>query len=53
MGSPLAPDNAQYAALKAAAQLTPDAPVAVKNGGLSFDLPRQGATLLVITPAPK
>ena len=53
MGSPLAPDNAQYAALKAAAQLTPDAPVTVKSGNLTFDLPRQGVTLLVITPAPK
>ncbi|HTM81008.1 GH39 family glycosyl hydrolase [Asticcacaulis sp.] len=53
MGSPLAPDNAQYATLKAAAQLTPDAPVAVKANSLAFDLPRQGVTLLVITPAPK
>ncbi|MGA9657792.1 MAG: beta-xylosidase [Asticcacaulis sp.] len=51
MGSPLAPDNAQYAALKAAAELTPDAPMSVENGHLSFDLPRQGVTLLVFTPA--
>lgn len=53
MGSPLAPDNAQYAALKAAAQLTPDTPIALKNGQATFDLPRQGVTLLVITPAQK
>ena len=55
MGSPLAPDNAQYDALKAAALLTPDAPTELKvsdgSAGLNFDLPRQGVTLLVLTPA--
>ena len=55
MGSPLAPDNAQYDALKAAARLTPDAPTPLKVSAgatsLNFDLPRQGVTLLVLTPA--
>ncbi|ESQ94542.1 hypothetical protein ABENE_00175 [Asticcacaulis benevestitus DSM 16100 = ATCC BAA-896] len=54
MGSPLAPDNAQYDALKAAALLAPDQPAALNiNAGetsLNFELPRQGVTLLVITP---
>ncbi|WP_303831087.1 GH39 family glycosyl hydrolase [Asticcacaulis taihuensis] len=51
MGAPLAPDNAQYAALQAAAELKPDAPIAIKDGRLTFDLPRQGVTLLVLKPA--
>jgi xylan 1,4-beta-xylosidase len=56
MGSPLAPDNAQYDALKAAALLTPDAPTALKVSAdatrLNFAMPRQGVSLLVLTPAP-
>ncbi|MFT4074021.1 MAG: beta-xylosidase [Asticcacaulis sp.] len=55
MGSPLAPDDAQYASLKAAAALKPDTPATLKvqanATGLDFDLPRQGVTLLVLKPA--
>ena len=54
MGSPLAPNDAQYAALKAAATLTGESqPVTVagEDGHLSFDLARQGVTLLVLSPA--
>lgn len=54
MGSPLAPNDAQYAALKAASELKGDsAPVAMKSktGTLSFDVPRQGVTLVMLTPA--
>lgn len=57
MGSPIAPSDAQRAALLKAATLAPDeaAPswVAVARGGaeVAFRLPRQGVTLLVLTPA--
>lgn len=57
MGSPIAPTNAQRAALLKAAELaTMDAEptrLATHGGGakLAFDLPRQGVSLLVITPA--
>jgi xylan 1,4-beta-xylosidase len=52
MGSPQAPDAKQYAQLEAASVMAP-APLpalAVANGSatLSFTLPRQGVTLLVI-----
>ena len=57
MGSPLAPTNEQRAALLKAAKLaTMDAepkPVTARDGEakLTFDLPRQAVSLLVITPA--
>ena len=54
MGSPLAPSDAQYAALKTAGTLSGDKAemmVTKAAGTVSFDLPRQGVTLLVITPA--
>ena len=57
MGSPIAPSDTQRAALLKAAQLaTMDARpthVDVHAGGarLRFDLPRQGVSLLVLTPA--
>jgi xylan 1,4-beta-xylosidase len=57
MGSPLAPTNEQRAALLKAAKLaTMDAdpkPLTARSGDarLTFDLPRQGVSLLVITPA--
>jgi len=50
----LPPSDAQYAALKAASELKGDrAPVAIKSktGTLSFDVPRQGVTLVLLTPA--
>ena len=55
MGSPIAPDDAQRAALIKAAQLLPmvDAPrtIAVTGGrgALDFRLPRQGVSLLLLT----
>lgn len=55
MGSPLAPNDAQYAALKVAATLTGEntpITIAADGGDLTFDLPRQGVTLVVLTPAP-
>ncbi|MEI5688613.1 GH39 family glycosyl hydrolase [Sphingomonas kyungheensis] len=57
MGSPLAPTDAQRATLLKAAELTtPDARptrLALRSGtaDLAFDLPRQGVTLLMVTPA--
>jgi xylan 1,4-beta-xylosidase len=53
MGSPVAPNNAQYAALKAAGGLAELAPVSrslVTNGAvtLGFMLPRQGVSLIVL-----
>jgi xylan 1,4-beta-xylosidase len=53
LGSPLAPDDRQYAALQAAGQLTPlgePTTIAIANGigRLSFSLPRQGVSLLTI-----
>ena len=53
MGSPVAPNNAQYAALKAAgglAELAPASRTAVTKGAvtLPFTLPRQGVSLLVL-----
>lgn len=57
MGSPIAPNDRQRADLLRAAQLstvanTP-ASVAVSHGqaGLDFTLPRQGVSLIVLTPA--
>jgi xylan 1,4-beta-xylosidase len=57
MGSPIAPSNAQRAQLQQAAQLTPiapgDAALSVAKGvaGLDFTLPRQGVSLIVLSPA--
>jgi len=52
MGSPQAPDEKQYAQLEAASVMAPAAlpALAVDQGraGLSFTLPRQGVTLIVI-----
>jgi xylan 1,4-beta-xylosidase len=54
MGSPVAPDPAQYAALERASDLATlePAPAAVgMDGGkvtLGFTLPRQGVSLLVV-----
>ncbi|MEO7497709.1 MAG: hypothetical protein ABIT83_15320 [Massilia sp.] len=52
MGSPQSPDYAQYKTLEAASVMQPAqlAPLALKNGAgsLSFTLPRQGVTLLLI-----
>ena len=54
MGSPVAPDPAQYAALQRASELAPleGSPSAlVVDGGkatLAFTLPRQGVSLLVV-----
>jgi xylan 1,4-beta-xylosidase len=53
MGSPVAPNNTQYAALKAAgglAELGPVSRAAVKNGSLTlpFTLPRQGVSLVLL-----
>ncbi len=56
MGSPIAPSNAQRAQLQQAAQLAPiapgDMPLAVAKGSSSVDitLPRQGVSLIVLTP---
>nr|WP_236704441.1 MULTISPECIES: beta-xylosidase [unclassified Sphingomonas] len=56
MGSPIAPTDAQRAALLKAAQLTtmeavPEhLPVGETGATLSFRLPRQGVSLLVLTP---
>ena len=52
MGSPLAPNQAQYDALTAAAKLTPlgAATPLDAHGELSFDLPRQGVALIVLSP---
>ena len=56
MGSPIAPTEAQRKALIEAAQLTTLDPspsaIAVKRGGsrIAFVLPRQGVSLLVLTP---
>ncbi|MBB3474733.1 GH39 family glycosyl hydrolase [Sphingomonas sp. BK345] len=56
MGSPLAPSDAQRTALKQAAALDAIAPaerVVVRRGAgeIAFTLPRQGVSLLVLTPA--
>ncbi|MCK8455120.1 GH39 family glycosyl hydrolase [Sphingomonas faeni] len=57
MGSPLAPTNEQRAALLKAAELATMNPkpkqLMARSGDakLTFDLPRQGVSLLVITPA--
>lgn len=54
MGSPIAPDDRQYARLKEASRLTPleDAPAVVPAEGgvatLRFALPRQAVSLLVL-----
>jgi xylan 1,4-beta-xylosidase len=53
MGSPVAPNNTQYAALKAAgglAELAPSTRATVANGtvALRFALPRQGVSLLIL-----
>jgi len=53
MGSPVAPNREQYAALEAASQLATlgaPQPVTVSNGvaSLEFDLPRQGVSLVVL-----
>jgi xylan 1,4-beta-xylosidase len=52
MGSPLSPDFKQYQALEAASRMaaTELAPLALKGGAgtLTFALPRQGVTLLLI-----
>ncbi|MDQ2664912.1 MAG: beta-xylosidase [Gemmatimonadota bacterium] len=53
MGSPVAPNNAQYAALKAAgglAELVPVSRAAVASGAvvLNFPLPRQGVSLVIL-----
>jgi xylan 1,4-beta-xylosidase len=54
LGSPVAPDRAQYAALQAAARLTPlegapsRAPVASGVASLEFRLPRQAVSLVVL-----
>ncbi len=53
MGSPVAPNNTQYAALKAAgglAELEPATRAVVTNGvvALKFALPRQGVSLVVL-----
>ncbi|MBO9711227.1 MAG: beta-xylosidase, partial [Caulobacter sp.] len=56
MGSPIAPSDAQRKTLIEASRLTALAPegaaVAVTRGGaqLDFTLPRQGVSLLVLTP---
>ncbi|WP_084583006.1 GH39 family glycosyl hydrolase [Sphingomonas azotifigens] len=56
MGSPIAPSDAQRAALLQAAKLTPieaaPQPLRAVNDGaaLRFRLPRQGVSLLVVTP---
>jgi xylan 1,4-beta-xylosidase len=57
MGAPPHPNEEQYAALRQAGQLTelaPPAPLTPARGSarLSFDLPRQGVSLLVLQPAP-
>ena len=57
MGSPVAPNNAQYAALKLAgglAELEPASRAPVANGGvtLKFTLPRQGVSLVVLDWSP-
>ncbi len=56
MGAPLAPSQAQYGALEAASALTPLMPAAnlpVQDGKatLTFDLPRQGVSLIVLDKA--
>ena len=53
MGSPVAPNNSQYAALRAAgglAELAPSTRAVVVNGNvaLTFALPRQGVSLVVL-----
>jgi xylan 1,4-beta-xylosidase len=54
MGSPVAPDPAQYAAMQRASELgvlePSPAEVALKDGKatVSFTLPRQGVSLLVL-----
>jgi xylan 1,4-beta-xylosidase len=58
MGSPPHPNEAQYAELQAAGQLEmlePATPIRTRGSAaeLSFDLPRQGVSLLVLTPAPQ
>ncbi|WP_242185901.1 beta-xylosidase [Sphingomonas sp. CARO-RG-8B-R24-01] len=59
MGSPLAPTNEQRAALLKAAELAtmdPDPEQLRVHGGiasLAFALPRQGVSLLVMTPVPR
>jgi len=56
MGSPIAPSNAQRERLQHAARLAPiapgDAPLTVTKGsaGLDITLPRQGVSLIVLTP---
>jgi xylan 1,4-beta-xylosidase len=56
MGSPLAPDDAQRDALLEAAKLTTldpapkQIPVSGRNADLQFRLPRQGVSLLVLSP---
>ena len=57
MGSPVAPNNAQYAALKTAgglAELEPASRVPVTHGAttLNFSLPRQGVSLVVLDWSP-
>ena len=59
MGSPLAPTNAQRAALLSAARLATVDPQPMSvptdqghRARLTFDLPRQGVSLLVLTPVP-
>ena len=55
MGSPIAPSDSQRAELLKAAELTPLAApakidVSHSGAGLDFSLPRQGVSLLVLTP---
>jgi xylan 1,4-beta-xylosidase len=55
MGSPISPDETQYAALQAASRLLPDAPgpaqaASAGEARLRVDIPRQGVALVELAP---